>query len=452
MRPERLITPARRLGAGLVGTAATVAALTAVARVVSLAREITVAARFGAAPEVDAFVVAFAVPSFLAAAVVVSMGPAVVPALVKAAEGGGPAAVRTLLARLTGAAVALLLAAAAIAALAAPVYLPLFGFEASQHALTVELALTLALVVPLQGVAALWTAALNVQGRFALPALAPALTPLAAVAALLAFGDRFGIHALAVGMIAGGCLELAALAGVLARRGLLAAPAWGGRPAASAAAAGGSHFVAALVLGLIPLADQMMAAGVGSGGAATFAYASRLTSLISGIGTLALGQALLPLFARAVTAGDGQGLRRVLREALGLILLLALPAAAVVAAASEPIMTVVYQRGSFDAATAAAAAEAQRWFVLQVPFYLGWVVLTRLLVGLDRQYVVLALSGLAAALNLGLNLALRPWMGVAGIAAATALTFAISVAVCAMVVRRALPAPTDRTEGGTWTS
>ncbi|MBW7852384.1 MAG: polysaccharide biosynthesis C-terminal domain-containing protein [Rhodospirillales bacterium] len=452
MRPGGLIPAVGRLGAGLTGTAATVAALTAVARLVSLAREIAVAARFGAAPEVDAFVVAFAVPSFLSAALVVSMGPAVVPALVRAGHGDGEAAVRALLARLTGAATALLLAAAALAALAAPVYLPLFAFPPGQQALVVTLALILALVVPLQGMAALWTAALHTRGRFALPALTPALTPLAAVAALLAFGDEFGIVALAAGMVAGGCLELAVLAGALARRRLLAAPAWGGRPAAGAAAAGASHFVAALVLGLIPLADQLMAAAAGTGGAATFAYGSRLTSLISGIGMLALGQALLPLFAQAAAAGDGAALRRTLREALALILLLAVPGAVLVALASDPIMTVMYQRGSFDAAAAAAAAEMQRWFVLQVPFYLAWVALTRLLVGLHRQYVVLALSGLAAMLNFGLNLALRPLAGVAGIAAATTLTFVVSAAVCGLAAWWALPRARPETEGGAWKS
>jgi putative peptidoglycan lipid II flippase len=450
VRTEALAAFARRLSGGVFVTAATIATLTAVARLAALAREIVVAARFGTAPEVDAFVVAFAVPSFVTAALVAAMGPAVIPSIVRADETGGAAAVRADLARLTGATLLMLVPAAGIGALAAPHYLPLFGFGGLGDGLAIRLAAVLTLIIPLQAVAALWTAALNARRLFALTALAPVLTPLVAVAALLALGDRFGMFALALGMVAGGCLELAVLGMLLARHDLLAPPVWAGRPAAVAASAGASQFAAALLLGLIPLTDQVMAAGVGVGGAAIFAYASRVTGLLAGIGTLALGQAVLPLFSRLVLTGDRAGLRRALGEALALVLLLALPAAVLMAAFSEPIISILYERGSFEQGATAAAAEVQRWYVMQVPFYLGWVVLTRLLAGLDRPYVLLALSGLAAGLNLVLNWALRPSMGVAGIGAATSLTFVAAFAVAALAVWRTLPRTSPGTKGLRW--
>ncbi len=58
-------------------------------------------------------------------------------------------------------------------------------------------------MVVLTGIASLCTAVLNTSGSFALPALAPIVTPLAIIVAAPLFANRFGIWAMVYGTVIG---------------------------------------------------------------------------------------------------------------------------------------------------------------------------------------------------------------------------------------------------------
>src|SRR6185295_16405328 len=84
----------------------------------------------------------------------------------------------------------------------------------------------------LSGVTTTWSAVLNAENRFVLPALVPAVSSLITVVVLLTAGSLWGIFALVGSTVGGAVLEAALLAFGLARAGVPLTPRWHGRGAA----------------------------------------------------------------------------------------------------------------------------------------------------------------------------------------------------------------------------
>lgn len=413
--------------AGTVRSAAVIAVITVLARAFSFGREIAAAAAFGVSADFDVFFIAFLVPSFFIFAIVACAGPAMIPVLMMARHKDGEEALRALVARANGVGLIGFCGIGLLAALVSPIYLPLLAahLTAEQMLLAQQWVLLLCLLIPLCGLAALWTAIANAQGSLALPASVPMLTPLVTILMLYVFAESYGVWALVIGALLGVLLELVLLGIVLHRRRLLVAPRLKSTPGRGFEGAFAVLFCGAAILGLIPAADQAMAASIGPGAITGIMLGGRLVSLTGSIGALALGTAVLPAFAALAAQADWVALRGLVRRCVGLTLLLTVPVSVLIAWFSLPIVEIAFQRGQFTSDDAQHVATVQAFYILQTPAYLGWIVLARVLAAMRRTFLLLVLSAIAAALNVGLNSHFMQAYGVAGIAVATALVFCL---------------------------
>ena len=89
-----------------------------------------------------------------------------------------------------------------------------------------------------------------------------------------------------------------------------------------------------------------------SGAVSYLYYADRLNQLPLGVIGIAIGTALLPVLSRAMKGGNMAQASDSQNRALELSLLFTLPAAAAFLAAAYPIMSVLFERGAFQAADA----------------------------------------------------------------------------------------------------
>jgi len=439
IRPATLSGIAR--SAGIIGF------ITIAVRFLSFGREVAAAAVFGVGADLDVFLIAYLAPSFLFFAILACAGAAIIPTLMNARQQGGVEALRATIARANGAALIGFCGLGLLAALASPLYLPLLASHLTPEkmALGQHWLLLLCLLVPLHGFAALWTAIANSQGDLALPACVPALSPIVTIFMLVNYAQMHGAWAFVNGMLLGAALEFLVMGYVLYRRGLLVAPhltfsMHGGFERAFA-----TLFAGAAILGLIPAVDQAMATSIGPGAITGIIFGGRLVSLTGSVGALALGAAVLPAFATLASTADWAGLRSLVRRCVLLTLALALPVCIFISWFSPPIIEIMFQRGRFSSEDTHLVAGVQAFYILQIPFYLGWVVLARVLAALGRNIQLLLLSLAAAALNLILNYFFMQHFGAPGIAAATAITFFLLFAVTYAVTQFHLPAnPMER--------
>ncbi|MEQ1890327.1 MAG: lipid II flippase MurJ [Alphaproteobacteria bacterium] len=428
---------------GVARSAFVIGFITILVRLFSFGREVAAAAVFGVGADLDVFLIAYLAPSFLFFAILACAGPAIIPALMNARQHSGEQGLRAIIANANGAALIGFCGLGLLCAVASPLYLPLLvtHLTPEKMALAQLWLLLLCLLVPLFGFAALWTAIANAHGSLALPACVPVLSPIVTIIMLFTYAQDHGAWAFVNGTLLGAVLEFGVMGILLFRRGLLVAPRLKFSPDSGFERAFATLFAGAAIMGLIPATGQAMAASIGTGSITGFIFAGRLVSLTGSMGALALGAAVLPAFARLAAAADWGALRQLVRRCVLLTLALALPLCAGISWFSLPIAEIMFQRGQFSSDDATMVAGVQSYLILQIPFYLGWIVLARVLATLGRNNVLLLLSSGAAVLNLCLNYLSTQAYGATGIAAATAITFFLLFAVTYAAAYFLLPSP-----------
>jgi len=410
----------------------TVGALTFLVHVGTAAKELVVAYQFGTADVLDAFLIAFLLPSFVISVVAASLPPAFIPIYFEVQHREGQEAAERLYVGVMGWSLVVLVGISSIMALLAPVLLAVLGsgFGEEKLALTRSLYFTMLPILILKGLTTVWTTRLNATDQFAFASAVPILTPILTVAALLYGVGRWGIYALAAGTVSGALLEAVIIAWYLHSLGVTLIPRWSGWSAVLGQVmkqygpgVGGALFMASTML-----VDQAMAAMLGPGSVSALSYGGKVVSFALAIGASALGTAVLPHFSRMVAAADWEGVRHTLRTYVTLILKVTIPLTLIAAYMSEPIVGLLFQRGAFTAMDTQLVAQVQAFLLLQVPLYLAGIIVVRLISALKANHILMWGCVLNFIVNVVLNYMFMQWLGVAGIALATFAVYVISVA------------------------
>jgi putative peptidoglycan lipid II flippase len=147
----------------------------------------------------------------------------------------------------------------------------------------------------------------------------------------------------------------------------------------------------------------MFASTLGDGPIFWLAIAFRLMQLPLGLFGVALGTVTLPLLSRLAVAGQIAAFRTELARAMRLALLLTIPSTVGLIMLAEPIISVLYQHGKFNAYQAGQAAGALRFYAIGLGGYAALKVLVNAFYALDKRKTPMLVSFLAVALNLAFN-------------------------------------------------
>jgi putative peptidoglycan lipid II flippase len=288
--------------------------------------------------------------------------------------------------------------------------------------------------------AALLAGVLNAEGRFAAAAATPVLFNVVCIGALLLLRHRLPTagHALAIGVLAAGFVQLAWIAAACMRAGILPRVVWPRltpfvrlvlrRMAPGLVGAGVTQLnlaVGVIIASLLP-----------SGTVALLYYADRINQLPLGTIGAALGTTLLPALSRDIASGEPGAARARLNRAIELALGLTLPAALGLLLLAHPIVTVLFERGAFNAIDVGRSATALQAYAAGLPFY----VLARLLApaafarGDTKGPVVV--GAVAVAVNLVLGLALVRPCGMIAPAIATSVAGFVNALLLALMLWR----------------
>jgi len=426
----------RRIFAALL----TIGGLTVVVKLASTAKELVVAHQFGTGDALDAFLIAFLLPSFTIQMVAGTFRLALIPTYVQIREQEGQDATQRLFSSAMVLGTASLAAISALLALLAPYVLPIMasGFGPEKLALTSSLFYLFLPALVISGLSTIWKAILNAGERFALVALAPIMIPVVAVAVLLVMGGVWGIYALAVGTVIGFVLEAGLLALSLKRRKFSLLPRWYGMyPAMRKVINQCPPLLATYVfMGSAVFVDQAMAAVLGSGSVSTLNYANRVVGPLLEVGGLALGTAVLPHLSRMSAADDWRGVRHTLKTYTRLILLTTVPLTLILVYISEPLVGLLFQRGAFTAEDTHLVAQVQAALLLQLPFYMLSTLLVQLVYSTHSNRALMVSAIISLLLDVLLNYALMQYFGVVGIALSTVFVYIGTLVFLLVMYRR----------------
>ena len=423
---------------------ATVGATTGLVKVAGAAKVMFTARAFGMSDGLDAYFIAFLLPSFVADTLAGSVNSALVPTFIEVRELHGRDAANRLYRSVLAASAALLAVVAITFAILAPWVFRLLAssFNAQKQALTVSLFWVMLPLVPMAAFAATWRSILNTEGQFAIPAVLPAMTALSSIAFLLAFSTTWGVYSLAAGTLVGAALEVTFLGLSMARRGFPIWPRWAGRERTFDQVIGqyGPVVAGVLLLGGAPLIDQSIAAMLAPGSVSALSYGTRVSTVLMAVGPAAVSTAILPHFSKLMVTAEWKNIRHSLRSYAAVILAVTVPVIASFIYFSEPIVRLFFERGQFTGANTALVTQIQRFALLQIPPAMVTVLALRLISSMKANQLLLRAAALAAVLNLALDLILTRWIGVAGIALATAVVQFATFLYLFYLMRTRLPA------------
>jgi putative peptidoglycan lipid II flippase len=318
------------------------------------------------------------------------------------------------------------------------------GFtEDARFAITVTYGRIAFPYILLISLAALVCGVLNANRRFLAAAAAPALLNIAFITVLVAVALGVELPALgtpeserAFGLALvwtvplGGVLQLALVWWAAARAGHRLWPRH--RPrltpdlkrllvvAGPAALAGGVVQVNLLV--------GRQVASYFDGAVAWLSYADRLYQLPLGVVGIAIGVVLLPDLSRRVRAEDEAGQRDAYSRAFEFAMLLTVPSAVALLVVPGTLVSVLFERGAFDADDTAATAVALMVYALGLPAFVLQKVLQPLFFAREDTRRPLRYAVAALVINAAVAIGLSPVIGFAAAALGT------TVAAWGMVV------------------
>ena len=309
--------------------------------------------------------------------------------------------------------------------------------------LTVELTRLNMPFLLLVAIAAACMGMLNALRRFFIPATAPATYNIVFIACALAFYPlfvRLGIHpvmALTVGMLAGGLAQIVTQWPALRREGyrhqwildprdsslrdvlILMGPGTLGGAAAQ---------INVLVNTLLATSED--------GAVSALTYAFRFMYMPVGIIAVSVATAAIPELARQAARQAHDEMRRTLSFGLRLMLMLSVPATVGLMVLSAPIVSLIFERGEFNATSTAMTASALFFYAIGIVGYSVVKIAMPSFYALQDAKTPVVVSLVSIAANLALNLWLHSVLGFRGLALGTGLAATANAGVLLFLLSR----------------
>ncbi len=312
--------------------------------------------------------------------------------------------------------------------------------------LVADLSVVLFPYLALVCVAAVFSATLNVLGRFTESALSPVWLNLAMIFALggagllLAETDRARMHWLCAGVLTGGLLQMLVPAAALMREGWR--PSWDMTLSPAVRLIGRLMAPALFGVAIYQIniyVSRLIAFSLERSSATALYFANRVMELPIGIFALAVATVVYPLIAQHAAQGKFAEMGEDYRKGLRLILVLNVPAAAGLILLSEPITRLIFQHGRFTADDTQLMAPLLALFAIGMPFFSVVSLTTRAFYAIKDTATPVKVAALSFGVNLALTLGLKDVLGVNGLAVASTVAVVVQTLVLQGLLARRLP-------------
>ena len=445
IRSEKDKLPGR--AAGPADTRVVVSA-TLASRILGYVRDMLIAWSFGAGIYADAFIVAFRIPNLFRRLVGEgALGMPFIPLFHDYDRRQGRQRALNLAVVILRRTALLLLVLVLLGMVFSPaivrVLAPGFGASADQLQLTIELTRVMFPYILLVGLVALSMGVLNAMGHFTAPALAPLALNVAMITAILvgvglasSMALRVGI--LAVGVVAGGALQLGLQVTPLVRYGVRF---WESpRPETDGLGRFG-HSALPVMLGgatyqINVLLGTLLASYLAAGSVSYLFYADRLVQFPLGIFAISAVTLMMPDLSRQAAEQQLDAMKESFSHALRLVWFVTLPAMVGLIVLREPIVAILFERGAFSSNSTRLTADALLWYSTGLWAYAALRLLLAMCYALQDAYGPLKAAALSLMVNLGAGILLMQTMGHGGIALAAALSAMLNVVLLTVMLRR----------------
>ncbi len=415
-------------------------------KILGFVREMVVARVFGATMYTDAYLVAYTLPYSAQQIIGWAIVSVTVPLLTKYIVDGKSREANLAANSFLNSTALLMLIVSLLGVVFAPLLVKVTAPSLEQETalLAIKMARIMFPSVFFVCVGMVLTGILNANHRFAVGAFAPAFSSIIIIAAVIFAGNHWGIYGLAAGTLLSfiGFL-LIQLPSALRTGYRYAFQLPRHNPEVKAALAS----LVPIILGMSVnqvyyILNRVFASGLAEGSISSLNYAAKLAQFPAGVFVLAIAVAVYPSLTEYALKGDLQRFRDTLEKGLGVVLLLAAPAAVGLAVLRVPIVRLLFEGGAFTVVDTLNTASALLYYTGGIVAYALILVLLRVFFAFhDVKTPVLAgLFGIAA--NVAVSFLTLKTLGHNGLALATSLGSIVNMLIFFVLLKKHLPSMT----------
>lgn len=419
-------------------------------QIAGLVRGILVARTFGASPELDAFFAANRVSETLFLLVAGgALGSAFIPMFTGLLARDDKVSAWRLASSIANAVTLTLCLLAALIAFFAPqvVHYTLgLSKDPEIFALTISLLRIQLISTILFGLGGLIVGILNAHQIFLVPALTPAMYQLGIIFGAVFLSPMMGIYGLAWGVVIGALLYLLVLLPTLFKqKGSYTFTLDFNNPnTRQVFLLMGPRLLGVAVVQLNFWVNLRLASQMPFGSITGLNYGFSLMLMAQAVIAQSVAIAVMPTFSAQHALGQNDEMRASLASTLRGVIFLALPASIGLILLREPLISMLYQRGEFDARAVQLVAWALLWYAAGMVGHSIMEILTRAFYAQHDTRTPVMIGMVAMGLNVVLSIIFAKlfasigWMPHGGLALANSFATALEAAVLFIVMRKRL--------------
>ncbi|MEY3989308.1 MAG: hypothetical protein RI985_389 [Chloroflexota bacterium] len=378
-----------------------------ISRLLGVIRDIFVTAQFGTSNVVDAYRAAFAVPDLIYLVVAGgALGTALIPIYQQQTQQGSQAGWKLINAVLNLTLPVLVCISVAAWIWAEPLLLlsTARGFDRDTQLLSVDLMRLLLLQPILLGLGGILKATLEAHDNFRIPTLGSNLYNVGIIIGVALLAPIWGIYGVVYGVIIGAAVFLIIQIPSVWRLG------WRWHPAGITTAGIGDVWRLLLprIFGQsvwqINLAVMIsITSTFGVGAVAATGFGMQIMLLPHGLIGLSIGTVIFPLLAKLAVEQHYVRFAQHANTALQSVLAVTLPASVALFLGAESVVSVLYQRGSFDSTSTMLTVQAVRGYALGIAGFSLAEIAVRIWYSLQNTRLPVIVGAITVAINLSLG-------------------------------------------------
>lgn len=328
---------------------------------------------------------------------------------------------------------------------------PLIGmlapeFDAATHNLSAQLSAIMFPMIIFTGLAFSFVGILQTFGEFNIPAIMSLISNLAVIAYFPLFGKKYGVYGLSVAMLISWSLQVFIQLPWLKKFGFRFHPTfkiWT-PDIKRALLLAGPMLVSTWVQPLYSIVNTRIASGF-IGAVPVLNYANRLYIVVTGVFSFVVTNLIFPKLSRANSADRTDESNALIVTSLKAVSMVILPIMAIFIILSQPIISVIYEHGKFDAVAETSLA-LSCYSVGMIGMSVNEV-LSKAFFSMQNSKTPMINAVISMFFNITLAYLLSTFFGVAGLALATAggsIINAVLNYICMIKKRGKLFATQDR--------
>jgi putative peptidoglycan lipid II flippase len=280
-----------------------------------------------------------------------------------------------------------------------------------------------------------------------MPALAPVFNWIGWIIGIVLLVPRIGIYGLAWGYVLGALMHLGIqIPGLLKLSGQRYFPTLGfNNPAVyDVARLMGPRLLGVMAVQINFVINAIIAASLGEGSLSAINVARMVMTMPLFVIAQSIATAALPTFAMQVSRGELSEMRSSLAATLRGIFLLSIPSTLGLILLRQPLVTILFQRGAFDANSTEMVSWALMWYTAGLVGHSVVEILSRAFYALYDTKTPVIVGTIAMALNALFSFAFAAlfsrigWMPHGGLALANSFATALEAVVLFIVMRKRL--------------